>query len=108
MGSTEVFNFNSVELKVSVMVFKAGVAAVDEDKTTAGKVSILEDKSKSAVEKSEEVKIFSGAGMVSVWNNGLDADGAMVGLKVLVNVLEKKASIFEKYILVKKIENSMH
>ena len=48
MGSTEVFNFNSVELKVSVMVFKAGVAAVDEDKTTAGKVSILEDRSKSA------------------------------------------------------------
>ena len=32
------------------MVLKAGVAAVDEDKITAGNVSILEDKSKSAVE----------------------------------------------------------
>ena len=102
MGSTEVFNFNSVELKVSVMVFKAGVAAVDEDKTTAGKVSILEDKSKSAVEKSEEVKIFSGAGMVSVWNNGLDADGAIVGLNVLVNVLEKRKLFLKNVTLEKK------
>ena len=102
MGSTEVFNFNSVELKVSVMVFKAGVAAVDEDKTTAGKVSILEDKSKSAVEKSEEVKIFSGAGMVSVWNSGLDADGAIVGLNVLVNVLEKRKLFLKNVTLEKK------
>ena len=101
MGSTEVFNFNSVELKVSVMVFKAGVAAVDEDKTTAGNVSILEDRSKSAVEKSEEVKIFSGAGMVSVWNNGLDADGAIVGLNVLVNVLEKR-KLFLKNVTLEK------
>ena len=66
---------------------------VDDCKTTAGKVSILDDKSKSDV-KSADVKIFSGAGMVSVWNNGLDEDGAMVGLNVLVKVLKRKFECF--------------
>ena len=67
----DVFSISSVELKVSVMVFKAGVpAAVEDARMTAGRVSMLEDRSirscPSVYSGPEEVKIFSGAGMVSV------------------------------------------
>ena len=64
----DVFSMSSVELKVSVMVFNAGVAAVEEAITTAGNVSMLDAKSVSAWLNSgpEDVKMFSGAGMVSV------------------------------------------
>ena len=105
IGKIDVFNISSVELYVSVIVFKAGVACVFEAITTAGNVSILELKSvKSALVNSgpEDVKIFSGAGIVSVRNRGLDevVVGLMlatsaVGLIVLVNVLK----INQKYVL---------
>ena len=72
-----------------------GVAWVCEAIIIAGRVSILELKSvKSALVYSgpEDVRIFSGAGIVSVWNKGLEDVGAIlagsaVGLIVLVNVL---------------------
>ena len=92
IGKIDVFSISSVELKVSVMVFKAGVAAVELARTITGKVSIELDKSVSARVNSgpDEVKMFSGAGIVSVWNRGLEEVGAIVGLKVSVKVLEMK------------------
>ena len=93
MGKMEVFNTNSVEVKVSVMVFKAGVAPLDEAMTTACKVSMLEDKSTPVYSGPDEVKMFSGAGMVSVWKIGFEEVGAMVGLKVSVNVLKSKGCV---------------
>ena len=88
MGSIDVFSINSVELNVSVMVLSAGVAADDEAIIKAGNVSILEERSVSVVNWGPvEVKMFSGAGMVSVWNRGLDEEGLIVGSMVLVNVL---------------------
>ena len=68
IGKIDVFSISSVELKVSVMVFKAGVACVCEAIITAGRVSILELKSVSDTVNSgpEDVRIFSGAGIVSV------------------------------------------
>ena len=77
------------------MVFKAGVAAFEEAMTTAGKVSMLEDKSMPVYSGPDEVKIFSGAGMVSVWKIGLEDEGAMVGLKVSVKVLKVKCYIIK-------------
>ena len=48
IGSTLVFRRRSLVLNVSVIVFNGGVLTplkyVEEAKTTAGKVSILEDK----------------------------------------------------------------
>lgn len=90
MGKMEVFSTNSVELNVSVMVFRAGVATVEAGSITmAGSVSMLEDKSVSDENSSgKAVKMFSGAGMVSVWNKGLDEElGAIVGFSEFVNVL---------------------
>ena len=92
MGKMEVFNTNSVEVKVSVTVFKAGVGPLEEAMTTACKVSMLEDKSTSLYSGPDEVKMFSGAGMVSVWKIGFEDVGAIVGLKVSVNVLESKVA----------------
>ncbi len=46
-GKMLVLSICSVELKVSVMVLSSGVAAVEEAKTRAGSVSMLDDKSVS-------------------------------------------------------------
>ena len=92
MGKMEVFNIISVDVNVSVMVFKAGVAALEEAMTTAGKVSMLDDKSTPVYSGPDEVKMFSGAGMVSVWKIGFEDVGAMVGLNVSVKVLKWKVA----------------
>ena len=85
------------------MVFKAGVACVCEAIITAGRVSILELKSVSDTVNSgpEDVRIFSGAGIVSVWNKGgFDVEDEVVGLIavgliVFVNVLYVKKKKYQ-------------
>ncbi len=82
-------------LKVSVIVLRGGVTIdVDDARTTAGKVSMLEATSESVTSKSDavDVKMFSGGGIVSVLKSGIleeTMEGEMVegSATLLVNVL---------------------
>ena len=85
IGKMLVFNINSFVLKVSVTVFNGGVVdaeAADSAKTTAGRVS-MDGAIKSGRSGKEEVRMFSGAGMVSVWKRGVEV---LLGLKLLLLV----------------------
>ena len=74
MGKMLVLSINSLVLNVSVTVFKGGVveaAAADSAKTTAGRVS-MDEAMRSGKSGKDEVRMFSGAGIVSVWNRGVE------------------------------------
>jgi hypothetical protein len=80
----------------ALTVFKGGVIPLELANTTAGKVSMLEEISKTGLNSTgrDEVKIFSGAGIVSVLKRGVEVRGVSgvggcvrVGLTLLVNVL---------------------
>ncbi len=57
---------------------------VDDSRTTAGNVSMLETRLLCSKSEAVEVKMFSGGGIVSVWKSGdLVADG--VNFRVVVD-----------------------
>jgi len=99
IGRMLVFSESSRVLKVSVMVLRGGVTMdVDDARTTAGNVSMLETMSTTDDSSSNgdavDVKMFSGGGIVSVLKSGIfdeTASGEIVDVgsiaTLLVNVL---------------------
>ncbi len=89
MGSTLVFSMSSVVLNVSVTVLSGGVgfSPTADASTTAGKVSTAEandgDSSEGAKTAGRElVRMFSGAGIVSVWKRGVEVVAGKTKVRV--------------------------